>query len=365
MPINRLNQTNNNQSSLPLRQGSNASSDYFPNPNINSHLLDLLNERDGMRFDSPPSEQAEDNLGTDPKAYFDKANELDRALRFLDVSTPEGIQKAEEMQRKIEELRRRGEELLRSSRENNDQNSSSSHARGSGPSNKFFASQSTNGEGLTPSQLYDRAQELFSQAIALWRENPIQSQILRNQGEALMKEAMQLSGVMDHQEGGQSQNLNQNQNNNSFGGGSSNIGNQRPVLPTDFGGGGGIGIGGDGGGGGFTQSTGNGFIDAAKAILRAVRTLMVSGVGNNNPFFNIAKLLTGKSMVEVAKTFSEAGMTDEVVNQSPMLKHEALLVDTQAAGLRGIFETAIQYWNQTAQANKQIEKDTHQLAQRA
>ena len=111
--------------------------------------------------------------------------------------------------------------------------------------------------------------------------------------------------------------------------------------------------------------SGSGFIQAAKAILKAVLALMISGVGNNNPFFNIAKMLAGKSMVEVAKTLTEAGMTEEVVQQSPMLRHEALLVDTQAAGLRGIFETAIQYWNQTAQANKQIEKDTHQLAQRA
>ena len=112
-------------------------------------------------------------------------------------------------------------------------------------------------------------------------------------------------------------------------------------------------------------SFGSSYIESAKSLLRAVLTLMITGAGNNNPFVNIAKMLAGKSMVEVAKTLTEAGMTDEVVNGNPMLRHEALLVDTQAAGLRGIFETAIQYWNQAAQANKQIEKDTHQLAQRA
>ena len=110
---------------------------------------------------------------------------------------------------------------------------------------------------------------------------------------------------------------------------------------------------------------GSGYIQQAKALLKAILALMISGAGNNNPFFNIAKLLAGKSMVEVAKTLTEAGMTDEVVNKTPMLRHEALLVDTQASGLRGIFETAIQYWNQAAQANKQIAKDAQQLAQRA
>jgi len=109
----------------------------------------------------------------------------------------------------------------------------------------------------------------------------------------------------------------------------------------------------------------NGYLESAKALLKAVLVLMVQGAGNSNPFANIAKLLTGKSMVEVAKSLVEAAMTDEVVNKTPILRHESLEVDTKAAGLRGLFETAIQYWNQAAQANKQIEKDTHQLAQRA
>lgn len=120
-----------------------------------------------------------------------------------------------------------------------------------------------------------------------------------------------------------------------------------------------------------TNSNGTGggpgsmFIETAKALMAMALSLIVTGVGNNNPFFNIAKLLAGKSIVEVAKTLVEAGMTDDVVNESPLLKHEALLVDAKVSGLRGLFETWLQYWNQDAQANKQISKDSQQLATRA
>ena len=85
---------------------------------------------------------------------------------------------------------------------------------------------------------------------------------------------------------------------------------------------------------------------------------------DNNPFFNIAKLLGAKSVIEVAKNEIEVGMTMEVVQDSPMLRHVGLNLDAKAAGLRGLFETWLQYWNQAATAQKQIDKDTQSLAQR-
>lgn len=113
------------------------------------------------------------------------------------------------------------------------------------------------------------------------------------------------------------------------------------------------------------QSTGNPFFDAAQALLTVVQQIMTGGVGNNNPFFNIAKLLGAKSVIEVAKNEIEVGMTMEVVQDSPMLRHVGLNLDSKAAGLRGLFETWLQYWNQAATAQKQIDKDTQNLATRS
>lgn len=125
---------------------------------------------------------------------------------------------------------------------------------------------------------------------------------------------------------------------------------------------------GRGGGDGFNETPlGNNdpppasspFIQAAKALLQQVLSFIKVGGPDVNPNIMIAKYSQGSRIAELAKTLAEAGMTDEVVNGNAMLKHEALEVDSKAAGVKGEFDTQIQYWKDVLQGNKQAEKDTH------
>lgn len=128
---------------------------------------------------------------------------------------------------------------------------------------------------------------------------------------------------------------------------------------------------GRGGGNGFEETQlGNNdpppasspFIQAAKALLLQVLSFIKVGGPDVNPNIMIANYSQGSRIAELAKTLAEAGMTDEVVNGNAMLKHEALEVDSKAAGVKGEFDTQIQYWKDVLQGNKQAEKDTHDHA---
>ena len=120
----------------------------------------------------------------------------------------------------------------------------------------------------------------------------------------------------------------------------------------------------DGSGGGNDQNQdGNNqtsiFIQIAKTILSQVSGLIKpGGIGEfARPIEMIAKYLQGLTLTQLAKSYAEAGMTDEVTNQSAMLKHEALEVDQRAAGLTGEFTTDLQAWKDVLAQNKTAEKN--------
>ena len=108
------------------------------------------------------------------------------------------------------------------------------------------------------------------------------------------------------------------------------------------------------------------FIEAAKILLKVI--LGIIRVKNPsvaaNPNAMIAKYSTGSKLAEQVKNLTEAGMTDEVVNKNPLLRHEALDTDQKAAGVKGEFDTMIQFWKEVLQGDKQAEKDTHDQAKR-
>lgn len=103
-------------------------------------------------------------------------------------------------------------------------------------------------------------------------------------------------------------------------------------------------------------------ITAAKALLRQVLSFIKIGGGDVNPNVMIANYSQGSKIAELAKTLAEAGMTEEVVQNNSQLQQEAIEVDTRAAGVKGEFDTQIQYWKDVLQGNKQANKDTHDHA---
>ena len=115
---------------------------------------------------------------------------------------------------------------------------------------------------------------------------------------------------------------------------------------------------------GHNQHATSPLITAAKALLRQVLGFIKIGGSDVNPNVMIANYSQGSKIAELAKTLAEAGMTEEVVEGNSQLRHEALEVDTRAAGVKGEFDTQIQYWKDVLQGNKQAEKDTHDQARR-
>lgn len=104
------------------------------------------------------------------------------------------------------------------------------------------------------------------------------------------------------------------------------------------------------------------FIQAAKALLKQILGLIKVGGGDVNPNVMIAQYSQGSKIAQLAKTLAEAGMTEDVVEGNSMLKHEALDVDSKASGVKGEFDTQIQYWKDVLKGNEQAEKDTHDHA---
>ena len=120
----------------------------------------------------------------------------------------------------------------------------------------------------------------------------------------------------------------------------------------------------DGSGGGNDQNQdGNNqtsiFIQIAKTILSQVSGLIKpGGIGEfARPIEMVARYLQGLTLTQLAKSYAEAGMTDEVTNHSAMLRHEALEVDQRAAGLTGEFTTNLQAWKDVLAQNKTAEKN--------
>ena len=114
----------------------------------------------------------------------------------------------------------------------------------------------------------------------------------------------------------------------------------------------------------IASSSGNSFLQAARALLRAVLLVTMNAVNNPNPIVQLAKNLTNKTLTEQAIAYLEAGLVDSTI-QGTAVNQQIILTKAQANTLHGDAETNIAYWKEVLQENKQLQKDTHDLAKRA
>ena len=106
------------------------------------------------------------------------------------------------------------------------------------------------------------------------------------------------------------------------------------------------------------------YLNAAIGLLRAIHIVTANAQVNANPIVHIAKNLTNKGLSEQAITNLEAALVDSTVQGTPA-NQQILLTKGQANTLHGEAETNIAYWKEVLSGNKQLEKDTQDLAKRA
>lgn len=108
-----------------------------------------------------------------------------------------------------------------------------------------------------------------------------------------------------------------------------------------------------------------GYVDAAVALLRAIALVSFNGVlGHVNPITQIAKNLTNKGLSEQATTYLEAAMVDTAIAGTPA-NQQIILRKAQSNTIHGEAETNIAYWKEVLAGNKQLNKETQDLAKRA
>lgn len=113
--------------------------------------------------------------------------------------------------------------------------------------------------------------------------------------------------------------------------------------------------------GGFVG--GNSYLQAARALLRAILMVTIQAT-DPNPIVQIAKNLTNKGLSEQAIAYLEAALVDSAI-QGSATNQQIILTKAQANTVHGEAETNIGYWKEVLNQNKQLEKDTHDLAKSA
>lgn len=113
--------------------------------------------------------------------------------------------------------------------------------------------------------------------------------------------------------------------------------------------------------GGFVG--GNSYLQAARALLRAILMVTIQAT-DPNPIVQIAKNLTNKGLSEQAIAYLEAALVDSAI-QGSAINQQIILTKAQANTVHGEAETNIGYWKEVLNQNKQLEKDTHDLAKSA
>lgn len=113
-------------------------------------------------------------------------------------------------------------------------------------------------------------------------------------------------------------------------------------------------------------STGNSYVDAAMVLLRAIgfHTAQNAQNANTNPVRELALNLTNKGLSEQATTYLEAALVDSTLQGSP-INQTIIFLKAQSATLHGEAETNVAYWKEVLNENKQLGKQTHDLAKQA
>ncbi|MBI1857861.1 MAG: hypothetical protein HYR97_01915 [Candidatus Melainabacteria bacterium] len=125
------------------------------------------------------------------------------------------------------------------------------------------------------------------------------------------------------------------------------------------------GSGGGGSGGGDKPGLGNGqgMLQAAKAILRQIGLIAINMI-SPHPIPNIAKNETNQKLARLAISYLDAAQVDSALSGTTA-NQDIIFTRTQATTIEGDAQTAKQYWVQALNADKQSNKDTHKLADRA
>lgn len=113
------------------------------------------------------------------------------------------------------------------------------------------------------------------------------------------------------------------------------------------------------GGGGVAS----GYLSAARALLKAI-LINTLNANNPNPVVQIAKNMANKTLSEQATAYLEAAMVDTTIQGKP-IEQQIIMTKYQATTIHGEAETNIAYWKQILEENKQLGKQTHDLAKRA
>ena len=114
------------------------------------------------------------------------------------------------------------------------------------------------------------------------------------------------------------------------------------------------------------SNTGNGYVDAAIVLLRAIGFHSSQNARNSgvNPVRQLALHLTNKGLSEQATTYLEAALVDSTLQGSP-INQTIIFLKATSATLHGEAETNIAYWKEVLNENKQLSKQTHDLAKMA
>jgi hypothetical protein len=115
---------------------------------------------------------------------------------------------------------------------------------------------------------------------------------------------------------------------------------------------------------GSAAGSANGYLQAAKALLKQIGQISQAMAGNANPIIQIAKNLTNKGLSEQAVAYLEAAQVDTTLG-GQAINQEIILTKAQASTIKGDSDTNINYWKETLADNKSMGKATHDLAKMA
>lgn len=113
-------------------------------------------------------------------------------------------------------------------------------------------------------------------------------------------------------------------------------------------------------------STGNSYVDAAMVLLAAIGFHSKHNVQSSvtNPVKQLALNLTNKGLSEQATAYLEAALVGSILEGSP-INQTIIFLKAQSATLHGEAETNVAYWKEVLNENKQLGKQTHDLAKQA
>jgi len=111
------------------------------------------------------------------------------------------------------------------------------------------------------------------------------------------------------------------------------------------------------------SAAGNLYLDAARILLRTIMQVTISA-RSSNPIVQISKNLTNKSLSDQAIAYLEAANVDTALNGTAV-NQQIILTKAQASTIGGEAQTGINYWKQVLEGNKQLQKETHDMAKAA